>query len=569
MTFKPFGGNTVECRACHQQVSTDAIECPHCGEELQSLKLFGGNTVECRACHKQVSSDATECPHCGEELKSFKLFGGNTVECRTCHEQISSDATECPYCGEELKSFKLFGGNTVECRACHEQVSTDAAECPHCGEELQSFKLFGGNTIECRACHEQVSTNATECPYCGEDLTNSFFKSSAPRHSSRTSTNQRELRTRNTDEETDSSGWIIKWVVYLALFIGAIWLAFAVVLPLAIINTAIIGLILGFTFRDNKSYLFILSFLGAIFIVADYSNGWLTRTLVQNVSFFAGIIPFLLYLNITAGLIASYFLVRDLIDAKRPPLSDSGEFSKRNIIIMASLLVIGGLTVWFQKPLERITYPESSPITTNANTNVISNSNQADPVKVAVTTIPERTDSLADSAKITTNDSTHAATIAGNDVTGQIYGIYPQSSTRLLFPSELIQMDKFSLKIMRNEVFARYGYIFKTAEMKNYFSTQDWYKPLYDDVTNKLSKIEKENIELIQRYESDQSAQKNFPKIGDISNDLPNDSRKIEIAGETYFLSEDGYYYQRTTDTNGNRAYKVVGTPSNKPNAGN
>ncbi len=45
MTFNLFGGETVECRACHEQVSTDATECPHCGENLEGFKLFA-DTVE-------------------------------------------------------------------------------------------------------------------------------------------------------------------------------------------------------------------------------------------------------------------------------------------------------------------------------------------------------------------------------------------------------------------------------------------------------------------------------------------------------------------------------------------
>ncbi|MFI5136857.1 MAG: YARHG domain-containing protein, partial [Sphingobacteriales bacterium] len=80
-------------------------------------------------------------------------------------------------------------------------------------------------------------------------------------------------------------------------------------------------------------------------------------------------------------------------------------------------------------------------------------------------------------------------------------GLYPQSSERLLNSNDLNGFTKEKLKIMRNEIFARHGYIFKTADMKNYFAQQNWYKPLYSDVTNQLTSIEKTNVEFIKSYE--------------------------------------------------------------------
>ena len=54
---------------------------------------------------------------------------------------------------------------------------------------------------------------------------------------------------------------------------------------------------------------------------------------------------------------------------------------------------------------------------------------------------------------------------------------------------------------MRNEIFARHGYIFKSEEMINYFSEQSWYSPTNNDVISLLTVIERKNIELIKSYE--------------------------------------------------------------------
>lgn len=94
-----------------------------------------------------------------------------------------------------------------------------------------------------------------------------------------------------------------------------------------------------------------------------------------------------------------------------------------------------------------------------------------------------------------------AGSTNSNNSSANYPGVYPQSSTQLLTPNDLASLDKRSLKIMRNEIFARHGYIFKTADMKSYFARQNWYRPLYSDVTNQLTSIEKTNVELIKNYE--------------------------------------------------------------------
>jgi hypothetical protein len=49
------------------------------------------------------------------------------------------------------------------------------------------------------------------------------------------------------------------------------------------------------------------------------------------------------------------------------------------------------------------------------------------------------------------------------------------------------------------------------------------------------------------------------PKVGNTVSQLPPDCRKVTLGGQTFFVSEDGIYYQPTTDANGNKAYKIVG----------
>jgi hypothetical protein len=82
-------------------------------------------------------------------------------------------------------------------------------------------------------------------------------------------------------------------------------------------------------------------------------------------------------------------------------------------------------------------------------------------------------------------------------------GKFTQASLRELSIDELRKMTTIDLKIMRNEIFARYGYRFKLdGKMDLYFQHQNWYKREYGNVDDFLTDLEKENIKLIRQIEN-------------------------------------------------------------------
>jgi hypothetical protein len=50
-----------------------------------------------------------------------------------------------------------------------------------------------------------------------------------------------------------------------------------------------------------------------------------------------------------------------------------------------------------------------------------------------------------------------------------------------------------------------------------------------------------------------------IPHVGDVVLQLPADCRKINLNNAIYFVSEDGIYYEQSTDGNGHTVYKIVG----------
>ena len=89
--------------------------------------------------------------------------------------------------------------------------------------------------------------------------------------------------------------------------------------------------------------------------------------------------------------------------------------------------------------------------------------------------------------------------IINNNLKGQ----FPIASNKVLNQNDLNRMSKRDLQIMRNEIFARYGYIFKSGgQMDRHFRKTNWYRPEYKNVDSKLTEIEKKNIELILKHEN-------------------------------------------------------------------
>ncbi|MFC3812781.1 YARHG domain-containing protein [Lacihabitans lacunae] len=81
-------------------------------------------------------------------------------------------------------------------------------------------------------------------------------------------------------------------------------------------------------------------------------------------------------------------------------------------------------------------------------------------------------------------------------------GKYPQVSCEILNSSDLVSKSKSDFAIMRNEIYARYGFVFtKGGPMDTYFSAQDWYQPQHKNVSAFLTQIELLNIERIKLFE--------------------------------------------------------------------
>ncbi|MDR4949925.1 YARHG domain-containing protein [Neobacillus cucumis] len=78
--------------------------------------------------------------------------------------------------------------------------------------------------------------------------------------------------------------------------------------------------------------------------------------------------------------------------------------------------------------------------------------------------------------------------------------IIPDSKTKVLSESEIDSLTKSELRLARNEIYARHGYVFKSADLQNYFSKKSWYTQ-NSSYNGSLTTIEQQNINLLKARE--------------------------------------------------------------------
>ena len=80
----------------------------------------------------------------------------------------------------------------------------------------------------------------------------------------------------------------------------------------------------------------------------------------------------------------------------------------------------------------------------------------------------------------------------------------PYSDVAYVYEADLIDFTAWGCKIARNEIYARYGRLFKDQELQDYFNSRSWYYGYIspnDFDESILNEIEKANVRTITAYE--------------------------------------------------------------------
>ncbi len=109
--------------------------------------------------------------------------------------------------------------------------------------------------------------------------------------------------------------------------------------------------------------------------------------------------------------------------------------------------------------------------------------------------------------------------------------IFPESSTSCLTGGDLLEADPATLRLARNEIYARHGRKFDAADLQKYFNSKSWYQPETDPSDFKedsLNEVEKKNLNLIK------TAENQLP-----GKEISNDGVTLK-ADKDYLLDLDG-----------------------------
>lgn len=99
--------------------------------------------------------------------------------------------------------------------------------------------------------------------------------------------------------------------------------------------------------------------------------------------------------------------------------------------------------------------------------------------------------------------------IPTNNIPKNIYDykgdyLIPYSNSSYIDKSDINQYNKETLALMRNEIYARHGYIFGTEPYKSYFNSKSWYSPdsSFKGDDKELNEYEVSNVKTIKSVEN-------------------------------------------------------------------
>lgn len=120
--------------------------------------------------------------------------------------------------------------------------------------------------------------------------------------------------------------------------------------------------------------------------------------------------------------------------------------------------------------------------------------------------------------------------------------IFPYSSNVFIEESDLYGLTRDQLQECINDIYARHGYIFKDAEIRKHYESQNWYRGYISDpeaVVAAFNNVERANIQMLVNYKARLSS-----PTGNISNSC-NEPRILPDTCTTLIYKSDLYGLSR------------------------
>jgi RNA recognition motif-containing protein len=146
------------------------------------------------------------------------------------------------------------------------------------------------------------------------------------------------------------------------------------------------------------------------------------------------------------------------------------------------------------------------------------------------------------------------STVGSQELLNQI--VYTGDISELGKSLTIEQLEIFSkddLRILRNTIYAKYGYRFNSKDLQEHFSKFSWYNGISNNVDDKLTTVDIGNIELVQKAEQNYSEKNdstneligNWYYYGGVASDGMGGFELLKNVGDCVMIMPDGtYVYQ-------------------------
>jgi hypothetical protein len=92
-----------------------------------------------------------------------------------------------------------------------------------------------------------------------------------------------------------------------------------------------------------------------------------------------------------------------------------------------------------------------------------------------------------------------------------------------------------------------------------------YYQPVTRDDGTLTYQIAGKDGELTTDDAATATSPDDLPQVGDLVDNLPEGCKTVRLNNQKYYVSQEGYYFQDAVDTNGDKVFKIVGTPTDAP----
>ena len=269
---------------------------------------------ECAACGSKEHS-TSDCPH---GIFSTKCASCGSIDHATkdCPRGIFS--TKCASCGSNNHATKdcPHGIFSTKCASCG-SIEHATKDCPHgifstkcasCGSNNHATKdcphgILGSRTFK-KHREESYSSTAGE----GGGLTEFFGK---------------------------MIGYIIAGVIVVAI---VIWLAVNIVLPISLLNSALVLTVIAVVNKQHQKLFSILALVGASYMLLDIFSGWFSVVFVDNVVKNPNWISAFVYINSIAIGLSTWFLIQPIWTSAK--LIETSNKKKSILLMGLSILLV-------------------------------------------------------------------------------------------------------------------------------------------------------------------------------------------------------------------------------------